>query len=322
MKNLDRLASILENAIPGLPSVIVDLPHLVCILLDRDLCVLATNGGPDDPVRPVPPSGRWLSDLYQTKHIHPILSDLAGKPLTVSLPGRDGTPRLVGHFFAVSDELLFIGESDNPLSNPVIADISRLNDELMEMNQQYKESRDALTLANRQITQLSITDTLTKLKNRRALIPRLKEETARVTRYGIACSVILMDLDHFKAINDRFGHHVGDKVLTAVGQLIRNEMRVEDTPCRWGGEEFLILLPHTAVTQAKACARRIQKSMRTLRIDEIDSQITASFGISQLSAEENGDAAIHRADQALYAAKHAGRDRIWIHLPEDDSEKP
>ncbi|MBN1197622.1 MAG: GGDEF domain-containing protein [Candidatus Aminicenantes bacterium] len=316
--SLDDLIAVLEGPVPGLSTALLDMPHLVCILLDRDLCVLASNGNPDDPVRPVPARGRWLSDKYSTAHVHPILAELTGSSQAIALPGRDGAHRLVGHFFVTDKRILFLGEIDDPAGQSVLTDVSRLNDELVQLNRSYRRSRDELARANHRILELSITDPLTGLKNRRALTPIMQREAALVSRHGLDCSIIMMDLDHFKAINDDFGHQVGDNVLAAVGELIRKQMRVEDTSCRWGGEEFLMLLPHSAVIQAKACARRIQAALQDLDIREVDREITASFGISQLLGEDDIQAAVHRADQALYAAKHAGRNRIWVHLPDGE----
>ncbi|HDP94296.1 MAG TPA: GGDEF domain-containing protein [Candidatus Aminicenantes bacterium] len=127
--------------------------------------------------------------------------------------------------------------------------------------------------------------------------------------------MIMMDMGHFKAIDDDFGHPMGDRVLAAVGALIRIQMRVEDTSCRWGGEKFLMLLPHSAVIQAKACARRIQAALGEMNIRDLDRKVTASFGISQLLGEDDIQSAVQRSDQALYAAKHAGRNRIWVYPP-------
>ncbi|MDY0296141.1 MAG: GGDEF domain-containing protein [Acidobacteriota bacterium] len=313
---LDELVAVLDAPIPGVSRALLDLPHLVCVLLDRNLCVLAANGSPDDPARPVPARGRWLSDMYSTSHIHPVLAQLAESPQAVTLPGRDGAHGLVGHFFSTPQGILFLGELDDPVKQSVLADISRLNDELIRLNRRYRQSRDELALANRRVTELSLTDPLTGLKNRRAIEPLLRREAALVSRHGMDCSLIMMDLDHFKRINDDFGHQTGDDVLTAVGKMIREQMRVEDTCCRWGGEEFMMLLPHAAVTQAKACARRIQAALSDLHIRAMNRALTASFGISQLLGEEDIEAAVRRSDQALYAAKHAGRNRVWIHMPD------
>jgi len=318
--NLDKLTELLEGQIPGLSAALLELPHLICILLDRDLRVLASNGTPEDPLRPVPAPGRWLSDKYSTDHVQPIVSELAASPQTVSLPGRDGAARLIGHFLLTSGGILFLGEVDDPASKDVLDDISRLNDKLVRINRCYRDSRDELARANQRITKLSITDPLTGLKNRRALAPILNREAARIKRHGLDCSLIMMDIDHFKAVNDDLGHPAGDQLLAAVGQLIRKQMRAEDVACRWGGEEFLIMLPHAAVTQAKACARRIQGALQSLAVPGLNRKITASFGIAQLLGEDDVDGAIRRADQALYAAKHAGRNRVWVFMPQGMGE--
>jgi len=177
--NLDDLVAVLDDPIPGLPAALLGMPHLVCILLDRDLCVLASNGDPRDSVRPVPARGRWLSDKYSTDHVHPILSELADSSRAISLPGRDGAHRLVGYFFVTARGILFLGELDDPARPSVLTDISRLNDNLLQLNRSYRKSRDELARANRRIIELSVTDPLTGLKNRRALVPIMRREKPR-----------------------------------------------------------------------------------------------------------------------------------------------
>jgi len=318
--HIDKLTAALEAPLPGLSAALLDMPHLICILLDKNLCVLASNGGPEDPVRPVPPPGRWLSDFYSTDHVHAIISDLTASSHTVTLPGRDGAHGLMGHFFATPRGILCLGEIDDPGGRTVLDDASKLNDELIRLNRLLRNNRDELARANHRITELSITDPLTGLRNRRAMPPILQREAARVKRHGIDCSIIMMDLDFFKSVNDELGHPVGDKVLAAVGNMIREQMRTEDVPSRWGGEEFLIVLPHSAVIQARVCARRIQAALGGIDIEGLDRKISASFGISQLHGEDDIGPAIQRADKALYAAKQAGRNRIWVHMPQGEEE--
>ena len=155
------------------------------------------------------------------------------------------------------------------------------------------------------------TDALTGLPNRRAIDDTLKRMVAQTARAGSAFSAVLVDLDHFKKINDTYGHDRGDEVLAAFGALLRDELRESDLGGRTGGEEFVLLLPDTDRDGAVALATKIRLALHRLRIRDIEQPITASFGVASYPADTNDTATILRiADRALYLAKRNGRDRI------------
>jgi diguanylate cyclase (GGDEF)-like protein len=163
-----------------------------------------------------------------------------------------------------------------------------------------------------QLERLATTDSLTGLYNRRHFWTALEGEWSRFHRYYRSVSVLMVDIDHFKAINDRFGHGVGDEAIKAVANACLEGKRKSDLVARLGGEEFAILLPETSLSQAKGVAERIRKNIAalTLKADEEPFQITASVGIAEASVSMPGmDALMHAADQALYQAKTQGRNR-------------
>ena len=172
----------------------------------------------------------------------------------------------------------------------------------------YRGKRREAELLDR----LARTDALTGLSNRRAIIEALAREQQRATRGAPAFSIVLADVDHFKKINDSFGHDTGDVVLKQVAAAMRAAAREVDDVARWGGEEFLVLLTATAPDAALAAAERMRSAVRTLAIqaDGQPLQVSASFGVSSLQAGEEVDACIRRADEALYRAKLDGRDRV------------
>lgn len=155
----------------------------------------------------------------------------------------------------------------------------------------------------------SVTDALTGLYNRRYLFDRLAEEVSRVDRDGETFSIFLCDLDRFKQINDRFGHRVGDEVLTQVAATICHSIRDIDIAGRYGGEEFLVILPRADRSEAAAVAQRISANISAIRWFQPDLQVTVSGGISEYDGA-GIDALIDRADTKLYEAKRAGRNRI------------
>jgi diguanylate cyclase (GGDEF)-like protein len=156
---------------------------------------------------------------------------------------------------------------------------------------------------------LSITDALTGIHNRRYFQERLTVEMARVERGGGELSVIMLDIDHFKRINDQYGHAIGDRVLQAVCERIGQRLRRTDVFCRLGGEEFMVLCPDIGGEQAHGLAVELWQSLRSAPIDEVG-VVTASFGIASWRVDEGVDALLLRADSGVYAAKQGGRDRV------------
>ena len=156
---------------------------------------------------------------------------------------------------------------------------------------------------------LSITDSLTGIHNRRYFQERLITEMARVERGGGALSVIMLDIDHFKRINDQHGHAVGDRVLQVVCERIGHRLRRTDVFCRLGGEEFMVLCPDISGEQAYMLAQQLWQGLRSSPIDGVGT-VTASFGIASWRVGEGVDALLLRADSGVYAAKQAGRDRV------------
>ncbi|MNS96130.1 Response regulator PleD [compost metagenome] len=156
---------------------------------------------------------------------------------------------------------------------------------------------------------LSVTDSLTGIHNRRYFQERLTIEMARVERGGGDLSVIMLDIDHFKRINDLHGHAIGDRVLQAVCQRIGHRLRRTDVFCRLGGEEFMVLCPDISGEQAYMLAQQLWQGLRSSPIEGVGT-VTASFGIASWRVGEGADALLLRADSGVYAAKQAGRDRV------------
>ncbi len=164
-----------------------------------------------------------------------------------------------------------------------------------------------------ELERLSTTDALTGLANRTLFFRRLAEELARARRYQLPLCVVMIDLDHFKAINDAYGHLIGDRVLRDLGGRMLAALRVGDLAARYGGEEFAVLLPHTALADAETVAARLLGVPRAVAVGDGPGagHATASLGVAELRPGEDADALIARADAALYDAKRGGRDR-WV----------
>lgn len=164
--------------------------------------------------------------------------------------------------------------------------------------------------ANRQLQELSFIDPLTSLFNRRFLMENLSKLFSQGFRYNIPLSLIMIDLDHFKKINDTFGHLIGDQFLKELGLLLKNSMRQSDFAARFGGEEFILVLPFTSLNGAMILSERIRKQVQTLSLPQLPKSITISIGIAMLREGDTPQKLINRADQALYTAKANGRNQV------------
>jgi len=164
----------------------------------------------------------------------------------------------------------------------------------------------------------NVTDPLLGIYNRRYLEQRLKEEVSRANRYGLALSVCIMDIDHFKRINDSYGHPIGDEVLKNLGNLLRNKVREVDLFARYGGEEFVMILPNTRAQEAIVLAERLRKAVEDSRIvvesgGRLEFDCTVSLGLTTATAGKRESRQLLReADQALHRAKASGRNRVEV----------
>ena len=140
----------------------------------------------------------------------------------------------------------------------------------------------------------------------------LQREMARANRQAQTLSLVIADLDHFKSVNDKFGHLVGDQVLARAGKILAAQLRAYDLAARYGGEEFALVLPGTTTEEGAAIAERIRKEVASVAFSEGPSQITISLGVAGYGKGESTELFIARADAALYRAKKTGRNRIEI----------
>lgn len=181
--------------------------------------------------------------------------------------------------------------------------IDKRTQELLYLNQQLETK---VSKAQHSAT----TDALTTLTNRFYFETKLRSECARAERFNEALSLIAVDIDYFKDINDQFGHAIGDKVLINVATIIRDNVRGIDTPSRWGGDELMILLVNTSLEKARQVAEKIRVLLCTEQTQQLT--VTASFGVAQLQPSEQPHNLTLRADAALYQAKRSGRNKVCI----------
>ncbi|GAB3037304.1 sensor domain-containing diguanylate cyclase [Bowmanella dokdonensis] len=209
-----------------------------------------------------------------------------------------------------------------------IEEIDQLQDNFREMSIQLDKRRQSLVESQLQsrvqqeranlMKQLSETDSLTKLYNRRKLDDILVSEIGRAGRYETPLCVIILDIDHFKHINDKFGHLKGDKVICKVAELLKQRTRQTDHVGRWGGEEFLLICPGIMLEKALQLAEKLRTTLEQQTYEE-GLIVTASFGVAHFQAGDSVDTLVSRADKALYQSKQAGRNQVS--LAEEDGSK-
>jgi diguanylate cyclase len=194
----------------------------------------------------------------------------------------------------------------------MVAGVVLLTGRLHGMRERSRKQRAALSTALERIRELATRDDLTGCLNRRAMLERMAEESLRCVRSGKTMCLVLLDLDHFKRINDLHGHAAGDVVLRGFADVARTQLRATDVLGRWGGEEFLLMLGSTDLEQARQCVTRVLTKLAASRFDLGSAAIavTSSAGLTQCGGGESIVAAIERADKALYQAKAAGRNRL------------
>jgi diguanylate cyclase (GGDEF)-like protein len=282
--------------------------------------------GIPDPVISLDTTGR-IVDLNPAAEalVGRGLDELRGEPAARALPAA-AAGFLAAHGGPARKEITVAGAPPafyeaalSPLRGPsgsVVGSVLVLRDvtERKELEDAIGRARTDLERANVELSRLVRSDVLTKLSNRRHFFECLDAELARTRRHGPALGLLLVDLDHFKAVNDRHGHPTGDCVLEAVGEALRSELRAGDVAARLGGEEFALLLGHASPEGLRIVAERVRARIATL--DLVDARgepirITASVGAALAAGPRaDGTELVARADQALYAAKARGRNQV------------
>lgn len=194
-------------------------------------------------------------------------------------------------------------------------------DEIGQVLSELAAMQGKLKVMISELDQLASTDKLTGAWNRRRFEETVETEIDRLRRYGQPLSLMILDVDHFKKINDDYGHPIGDQVLVDLSNTIRSSLRASDSLTRWGGEEFVILCPNTTASIVSKLAERLRKKIATVNFKEVGC-ITVSFGVAECGPSETWEQWLHRADEALYLAKSGGRDQVrTIKRPPDFIEK-
>jgi diguanylate cyclase (GGDEF)-like protein len=288
--------------------------NLLVAVLDQDGSLLSWN-----------PAFEVLRHVHQDKtHLKNFLSppseELFARLFSTTLGQRIRTKgglefvgeARTGHFMCLfipmpGQQVLFIGEQVT-----LAATLEAVTAELQRTKRILTIKETELKAVIAQADEVSHTDALTFLPNRRQIIGDLQKEVIFSDRYGTPLTISMLDIDHFKKINDTYGHTVGDEVLRSLASELRDHIRYPDTIGRYGGEEFLLVLPHSTLRAASQQAERLCRHVRSFNIQtgEQEIAITVSIGIAQYKIHnEDWQGLLNRADAALYQAKNNGRDQ-------------
>ncbi len=306
---------------PVIPDLLQELTAIVAVILDDQGFVIEANRG-----------FRFIINMDETSDHKINVRELFVQPgfaEFVSLHSESNVPiyqgimnigdpnsycrSVNGSVFRFNDKLLVVGEYD-------IADLERLNSTVIELNEELAQLQRDLVKVNRdlkrkekKITQMMLTDPMTGIANRRHYEQKVVEEIQRHQRYKNPLSFAMGDIDLFKSVNDTYGHDVGDVVINRFAHCLRDSKRASDFVARVGGEEFILIMPHTTLEQAHLVIDRIRKLFSEEKYDAIERAITASFGVTELKENDTPECLVKRSDQGLYEAKETGRNKVVSH---------
>lgn len=308
-----------ENTQLAIPGILRHITAVLVVIIDEGGNVIDANRGFLNLAKlNAMPEKTWnIRSLFIQPQFNELFSASATQP---DIPTYHGIVTLgdsnavchsvTGSVYCYRHYRMLVAEYD-------IADLENLNAAVLELNNELAQTQRDLVKTNRalkrseqNIKKLMLTDPLTEIPNRRHFDQKIIEEIARSQRHQQPLSYIIADIDHFKSVNDTFGHDVGDKVIRTFAHTIRDAIRSSDFVARIGGEEFVILLPHTMAEQACHVADKIRELFLSVKFDEINHSVSASFGITQLLTPDKIPDLMKRADDALYQAKEAGRNTV------------
>jgi diguanylate cyclase (GGDEF)-like protein/PAS domain S-box-containing protein len=238
-------------------------------------------------------------DLERIAGDHADTLQVASSRVTYRLRQGDGSYRCV-------ETRSYLNQAPDE-SVRLVAITRDVHDRILEQEQARRVERRL----NQRLMDLASTDSLTKLTNRMSGDATLRREFSRVSRSGSDLSIVLADIDHFKSINDRFGHPIGDDVLVGIAGVMRETVRDHDFVCRWGGEEFLLILPDTGLNDSVVLAKRMRTTIEQWE-NATGEQVTVSAGVTTVLKDDTVESMITRADAALYRAKNEGRNRVIV----------
>ena len=318
---IQTMSDALEGQTVGLSQWLTESDSVLAVLLAPDGAIRSRNKA-GYRVFPPNPSKNFGLSIWEylvcsdDQELRQRLSEAGtrqdGRLLLNVANGQQDPITLEVGLVRCSGAILLLGSQERRHDSQLETEIFKLTNDLSLMMRESVRKNRELKEANEIIERLARTDPLTGLANRRTLDETFGREIARAERLREHLSMIMADLDHFKSINDQYGHITGDQVLASAAAVFKSQSRPYDLAARYGGEEFVLVLPGTTTDGAIAIAERIRKEIAALTVPGCPKQITISLGVASWVAGEAPEALVARADAALYSAKGTGRNRVEV----------
>ncbi len=239
-------------------------------------------------------------------------SDEASPPLAEFAEFADSLETMAARLERTDRERTAALEQAKSASGQLEANVRERTAELDRLNVLLRKEIEQRCQLEAVLAEAAATDPLTRLLNRRGMLELLEQLADRTHRQRRHFCVAIVDIDHFKLVNDRYGHAMGDRILAAVAERLRTDLKSEEEAARWGGEEFLLVWPELPLAEAEKRAQVLRLALGNGPLVEAGPKITLSFGLAEYSGLDPLDACLVRADRALYRAKEAGRNRVMV----------
>jgi diguanylate cyclase (GGDEF)-like protein len=314
-----NLSDAIEGQTAGLSRWLLNSDTVFALLLGADGTIRFRNRAANRIFPGDPASGTRMKiwDFMVCSGAESFASRLSGPaasndgPFRLNLSdGRSDPLTLEASLVDCSGGFLLLGAAEERHALRLQAERQTLANQLATMARELARKNKELEAANQAIEHIARTDALTGLSNRRTLDELLSREIARANRQHQPLTLILADVDHFKGINDTYGHAVGDQVLSALGRIFGSQVRPYDVAARFGGEEFVLVFPGTECHDGVAIAERLRRQIGAIQVPNGPERITISLGVATLIENDSAEAFLARADAALYRAKDGGRNRV------------
>jgi len=316
---IQSLSDAIDGQTVALSQWLMESDGVLALLMAPDGTIRLRNRAcdrifPPDPAKNLG-SGIWdylaCSDAQQLRQRLSEVGERGDGDLLVTLTdGQQNQITVEAVLVRCARSILLLGTEEHRHDSDLQREIQALVNNLSLMAREATQKSRELKAANEMIERLARTDALTGLANRRTLDEALPREIARAQRLGEGLSLIIADVDHFKSINDQYGHIAGDHVLARVAAVFASQLRPYDLAARYGGEEFVLLLPGTSTEGAVSVAERTREAIAKIQVPECPRQITVSLGVASWMTDEAPEEFVARADTGLYKAKSTGRNRV------------
>ena len=309
---MNELRKVILSNIDDFSSALENLSGAILILFDNEGKILDHSPSLISLVEKSDTlKGENISDLV-VDNSQALLKGHGSKPVRIGLSDSRSNIHLVSGFVMLVDESrrLFLGVKIGLSAGDIMESMSKVTDELASLTRELARKNKELQAANKEIERLMNCDPLTGLSNRREFMNKLDKEIESLCSTCKPLSIIMADIDDFKEVNDTRGHPEGDRVLQLFAEILNEIISPRRTTVRYGGEEFIVMLPETTSEEATEIAEQVRKNFEEETEKKLGFTVTASFGVATFKPSDTKSSILKRVDDALYSAKSGGKNRV------------